>query len=194
MLWFELFHLPTNLKIFPIILLFLRFHNWEDSSTIEANCYSLCFILYKTSCPELLVIVSCRNLGTNLNCVYESGGSTWNGFTAKETDSKPWISKGWHRSPLVQIKGHRHYSSAEMNTTIHSRHSTVSDWLRYPGFFLDHYFVSYVLGLFLSIIVSPVEEHQIWYDKHQQRNRTWQKRGSCHVSWGLGSFFLLSRM
>ena len=144
--------------------------------------------------PELLVIVSCRNLGTKLNCVYESGGSTWNGFTAKETDSKPWISKGWHRSPLVQIKGHRHYSSAEMNTTIHSRHSTVSDWLRYPGFFLDHYFVSYVLGLFLSIIVSPVEEHQIWYDKHQQRNRTWQKRGSCHVSWGLDSFFLLSRM
>ena len=38
---------------------------------MEANCYSLCFILYKTSCPELLVIVSCRNLGTKSNCVYK---------------------------------------------------------------------------------------------------------------------------
>ena len=41
---------------------------------MEANCYSLCFILYKTSCPELLVIVSCRNLGTKSNCVYKKVG------------------------------------------------------------------------------------------------------------------------
>ena len=44
---------------------------------------------------------------------------------------------------LFKVKGHRHYLSAEMNIIIHSRHSTVPDWLRVPGFFLDHCFVSY---------------------------------------------------
>ena len=45
---------------------------------------------------------------------------------------------------LFKVKGHRHYLIAEMNIIIHSRHSTVSAWLRSPGFFLDHCFVSYV--------------------------------------------------
>ena len=111
---------------------------------MEANCYCLCFILYKTSCPELLVIVSCRNLGLSRIVFIKKWWFDVKGVHYKRDRLQILDLQRLASIRLVQIKGHRHYLSAEMNITIHSRHSTVSDWLRSPGFFLDHCFVSYV--------------------------------------------------